>query len=371
VRNYAKYCHRTLDGILASGASGFVPSTDEIQAYKERPPVLATVELVDGTLLTEELPVTPDLNVGKVVEICTHFLELTDPRSDTMGIFVYDIPPNDPKVPDPDAEKPYADLERTPRPLRNEDYMGDVIVQKARQKREFKFVYKRKIFLPSQNSVSDDSMFNRLVYLQAEDEVINLGNLPIRSEDLARRLTGISYRVALDTDFPTVVSEMVQNEECPFVDFVVPEWRSQKPADEWAQLVLENRSNLLAQDPDTLQQAFVEEVWNHELYGSHFFNVHKLNNDSAIVQSMPNDLKLAFNASGMWIFDFSMNIIQSYGYADIYRWGGSSSQFSLIIWNQDVESTFELKLSTAQAADMAGIILDYINAIMAAAQLEG
>jgi hypothetical protein len=67
---------------------------EEIQAYKERPPVLATVELVDGMLLTEELPVTPDLSVGKVVEICTHFLELTDPRSDCMGIFVYDIPPD-------------------------------------------------------------------------------------------------------------------------------------------------------------------------------------------------------------------------------------------------------------------------------------
>ena len=164
-------------------------------------------------------------------------------------------------------------------------------------------------------------------------------------------------------------------------------------------------------------------VWTHELYGSHFFNVHKLNNDSAIAQALPTDLKIAFNASGqgrrrrldptqpsvagcqrpglapwrahgtnpiphthththispphpapcarrpgMWIFDMDTNILHSYGYADIYRWGGSSSQFSLIIWNQATESTFELKLSTAQAADMAGIILDYINAIMAAAQ---
>ena len=57
----------------------------------------------------------------------------------------------------------YADLERTPRPLRNEDYMGDVIVQKARQKRDFKFVFKRKIFLPSHNTPSEDNMFSRLV----------------------------------------------------------------------------------------------------------------------------------------------------------------------------------------------------------------
>jgi myosin heavy subunit len=371
VRNYAKYCHRTLDGILASGASGFVPSVEEIQAYKERPPVLATVELVDGMLLTEELPVTPDLSVGKVVEICTHFLELTDPRSDCMGIFVYDVPPDpESNIPDPDADKPYADLQRSPRPLRNEDFMGDVIVQKARQKRDFKFVFKRKIFLPAHNEPSEDNMFSRLVYLQAEDEVITQGKLPIKSEESVVKLSSISYRVALDVDWPADAQAMCDSEDCPCIDFIPVDWRGAKEPLEWANLLLAQRDALLAQAPEELQQVFVEEVWSHELYGAHFFDVHKLNNDSAIAQALPTDLKIAFNANGMWVFDMSLNVLHSYGYADIYRWGGSSSQFSLIIWNQATESTFELKLSTAQAADMAGIILDYINAIMAAAQTD-
>src|SRR3546814_20826040 len=48
VKNYANYCLRTLEGMLSSGeSSGFVPSVEEIQAYKERPPILATIELVD------------------------------------------------------------------------------------------------------------------------------------------------------------------------------------------------------------------------------------------------------------------------------------------------------------------------------------
>ena len=47
-----------------------MPSVEEIQAYKKRPPILATISLVDGMVLTEELPVTPDLHSGKVVEIC-------------------------------------------------------------------------------------------------------------------------------------------------------------------------------------------------------------------------------------------------------------------------------------------------------------
>ena len=89
--NYARYCLRRLEGILNSGPSGFVPSVEEIQAYKERPPILATIELVDGTPLTEDLPITPDLNVSKVLDICIHFMELQDARAQFFGIFVEDI----------------------------------------------------------------------------------------------------------------------------------------------------------------------------------------------------------------------------------------------------------------------------------------
>lgn len=49
---------------------GIVPTLEEIQAYKERPPILATIELVNGALLTEDLPVAPDLNVKKVRGSC-------------------------------------------------------------------------------------------------------------------------------------------------------------------------------------------------------------------------------------------------------------------------------------------------------------
>ena len=60
----------------------------------------------------------------------------------------------------------------------------------------------------------------------------------------------------------------------------------------------------------------------------------------------------------------SRSLNQPFSFADIYRWGGSSSMFSLYIWDAGTESTFELKLATSQAADMAATILDYINAIM-------
>eukprot|EP00968_Pinguiococcus_pyrenoidosus_P014517 scaffold1311_cov256-Pinguiococcus_pyrenoidosus.AAC.38 len=370
VKNYAKYCLRALEGMLTSGASGFVPSVEEIQAYKERPPILATVELVDGMVLTEDLPVTPDLNVQKVLEICTHFLDLSDPRADTMGIFVYDIENDDPNQEDPFANMPYADLPRTPRPLRNEDYLGDVLVQKARQRRNFKFVYKRKIALPQQAGPSADPMYNRLIYLQAEDDLISTGNLLVTSEEHVAELAALSIAVAMpDEGFPRSVDALV-NIDVP--EFIPPNWRHTKSAEEWAQLILGGASRVGANAPDAdlddLQLKLIHVASQHPYYGAHWFYCHRVNDQPEIVAAMPRDLVIGFNADGMHILDAGEGraALATFGYADIYRWGGSSSQFSLIIWDAEVESTFELILTTAQAADMAAIILDYINAIMAA-----
>lgn len=53
--------------------------------------------------------------------------------------------------------------------------MGDVFIRKARQRRDFKFVYKRKIFLHSHSWPSPDPAFNRLVYLQVRERGLGAG----------------------------------------------------------------------------------------------------------------------------------------------------------------------------------------------------
>ena len=73
VVDYAKYAYRRVEGILAQGASGFVPSVEEIDAYNNRPPILVSIDLVDGSSLASNLPITPDLDVSKVLTICNHF----------------------------------------------------------------------------------------------------------------------------------------------------------------------------------------------------------------------------------------------------------------------------------------------------------
>mmetsp|Transcript_10750 Transcript_10750/g.16326 ORF Transcript_10750/g.16326 Transcript_10750/m.16326 type:complete len:834 (-) Transcript_10750:143-2644(-) len=366
VVDYAKYCLRTLEGMLSSGeSSGFVPSVEEIQAYKERPPILATIELVDGQVITEDLPVTPDLNVGKVLEICSGWLDLKDSRANTMGIFVYDlgeiVSDSSKDTPDPYANAPYADLIRTPRPLRNEDFMGDVIVQKARQRRRFKFVIKKKIFLPQHYHRGDDPYYERLVYLQAEDEIIVQGNVMVGSENDAAHMAAISMIVAFGDEMPDTVDGLLAE---GVSDFVPPSWRETRSPEEWAKMILTHRSRLINIESENLQAEFVSMAQQLAYYGTHWFYVYKVNNQPKLVADLPRELILAFNSDGMHIFAMDKTLLHSFAFADIYRWGGSSSQFSLIIWDSEIKESFEFIVTTAQAADMAAIILDHIRTIM-------
>ena len=103
--------------------------------------------------------------------------------------------------------------------------MGDVIVLKARQRRHFKFVYKRKIYLPSQFGESNDPAFERITYLQAEDEAINLGNVTPADQAAALELGAVSLYAALGDDFTADAGDLEAMDAPPFTDFLPPAFR--------------------------------------------------------------------------------------------------------------------------------------------------
>lgn len=373
--DYARYCLRSLEAMLGNGdATGFVPSESEISAYKDRPPILASLYLVDGSTITEDLPVTPDLNVGKIIEMCIGWLDLKDPRVDSLGIFVYDTGEieDSRRGDNPFSDESLRDLPRTPRPLRNDDYLGDVLVQKARQKRSFKFVLKKKIFLHNKNWRGQDPFYERLVYLQAEDEAIIEGNLNVNEEENVAAMAAISMAVAFGEDMGASENELLEQE---VEDFIIPSWREQLPYEHWAQMVLSYREEVMFQSTEDLQEQFLQFVYQSPQYGTHWFHVFRAAFSTTQpvpphIRSLPTRIIIGFNADGLLICNMNREVVVTYPYADIYRWGGSSSQFSLIIADESVPDSFELMLLTTQAADMAAIILDYIRAIMAEQELE-
>lgn len=232
---------------------------------------------------------------------------------------------------------------------------------------------KKKIFLPQHNERGSDPFFERLVYLQAEDETIIQGNIEIDDEEKVAGLAGISMAVAFGEGMGSTVEDLVDGH---VIDFIVPSWRDKKSPEEWADLILQSRDALVTSDPEDLQDQFLQIVQESPLYGTHWFYVYKVDTPPSVlvprsIRQLPREIMLGFNAEGMHVYNLRRTLLVSFPYADIYRWGGSSSQFSLIMADQSMTDSFEFVIITGQAADMAAIILDHIRAIMAEQEAQG
>jgi hypothetical protein len=381
VVDYAKYCLRTLEGMLASGSGrgGEVPTEEEIQAYGIRPPTIVTIELVDEQVIVEDLPITPDLSVGAILEMICEWKSLTDPRMSSLGLFVQDMGPVGPvKGADgkPDMMRRVSsvrayneDLPWTARPLNSDEFIGDVKVQKARQNREFKILLKKKTFLPSHNvrGFHDliDPYYERMVFVQAEDDFNRTGNLTPVSEDQAAYLASCSLVLAFGEETPNSLEGLIANN---VNEFVPAAYRERHSLGDWGRKILKIRNSALILDTseEDLQWEYIKIAQENPLYGIHWFHVHKLSDSIVFMQSFPYDLLVGFNFRGMHIFDTAKTLLYVCTYADLVRWGGSSSQFSAIIPNptDDGVDRVEIVLGTSQSTDMIAIIADQIDAIM-------
>lgn len=154
--------------------------------------------------------------------------------------------------------------------------------------------------------------------------------------------------------------------------FPLPAAPPPSPLQSWGEKVLkhfkrfkdEDKKPYAEMEAEEIQAKFVDAVRDHPLYGTNFFHVRK-HRFPEQMETFPEHCIIALNSEGLHFLNEQMETLSSYGYADIYRWGGSSTQFSIIIWNPDSQDTDDVSMFTSQAADMAALILDYINAIMA------
>eukprot|EP01036_Dinobryon_divergens_P026245 gene26245-34867_t len=335
---YANYCIHKLRVMIERGQEErAVPSVEKLAAYNDRPPIVATIHLVDDTIITKELPISPDLNVDIVLAACLESLNMKDPRASTaLGIFAYDLGQHG----DNDQFSEVSDLKRTPRPLRSKEYLGDVIASKKRQHRNFKFVLKRKIFSPQQNYRGDDLTFEKLMYLQAVDDVINTGDLEIPTVGDAAHLAAI---VVVMKGILLTVESLIEHS---VLSYIPPSWRlsSRMSEREWAQLVIP-----FGQIPG---------------YGRHWIYARKLEPSSYYtapleIKMLPEDLILGFDYTETLIYDINRKHLMSIAYADVIRWSGKGNHFTFVLARSGSE--FDFTIMTSQVRDIASIIYDSIH----------
>jgi hypothetical protein len=431
VRNFAAYSLKKLENLLENGATGFIPSIDEIRGYEARPPFLATIELLDGTPLADAFPITPELTVSQLVEICSHFLGLEDHVVNFLGLttiservvvgksghgsattsttssFVSATGDgNDPAVEDPTASgkeippppaltvststsstssssSPSSYFHKfiaAPSFLSADVYLGDIFEKELIRGREVRFVLKIRLS-PVYMLQYSDEMYDRLVYIQVQDEIVK-GNLPVLEEEALLRLTALAIAVDCEEIPPLSVEEVM---EMGVLDYLPVEWRPAHDEEEWAELVLDTITDNLLDEQDALfpvselQRIYIEEVTRHRLYGACFFPSKLVNRGSkrdgsgnglnyCLGIELPNYFVIAVNGYGMHILGRDGSMLAFCEYTDIAFCSGSYPQYKICLKKAaDMAAPVEeVIVTTKYSEELDALIADYkeITALM-------
>ncbi|KAI9915495.1 hypothetical protein PsorP6_007858 [Peronosclerospora sorghi] len=426
VRNFAAYSLKKLENLLENGATGFIPSMDEIRGYEARPPFLATIQLLDGTPLAEAFPVTPELTVAQLIEICSHFLGLEDHVVNFLGLTVItervvtgrsgststsggsSFVPATVEGTDPAAETTeetskdgapapvvtvrassmslssssspssyFHKFMATPPFLNAKVYLGDIFEKELIRGRDVRFVLKIRLN-PLYMLQYTDEMYDRLVYIQVQDEIVK-GNLPGLEHETLLRLTALAIAVDCQDGAPASVEDVL---EMGILDYLPLDWRPAHDEEEWADLVLDTITDNFLDDQDALypvgelQRLYIEEVTRHRLYGACFFPsklVHRgAKRETGVLASLgielPTYFVIAVNGSGLHFLGRDGSMLGFCEYADIAYCSGAYPQYKICLQKaSDAGAAVdELVLTTKYTDELDAVIADYkeITALM-------
>uniref|UniRef100_H3HE41 Myosin motor domain-containing protein n=1 Tax=Phytophthora ramorum TaxID=164328 RepID=H3HE41_PHYRM len=387
VRNFAAYSLKKLENLVENGATGFIPSIDEIRGYEARPPFLATIELLDGTPLADAFPITPELTVSQLIEICSHFLGLEDHVVNFLGLTTIServilgkgnlgsAATSTTKIPPPptltiststssttSSSSPSSYFHKfiaAPSFLNADVYLGDIFEKELIRGREVRFVFKIRLN-PVYMLQYTDEMYDRLVYIQIQDEIVK-GNLPVMEEEALLRLSALAVAVDCEEVPPNSVEEII---EMGVQDYLPHEWRPAHDEEEWAELVLDTITDNLLDDQDALfpvselQRIYIEEVTRHRLYGACFFPS----------KLLPNYFVIAVNGYGMHILGRDGSMLAFCEYTDIAFCSGAYPQYKICLKKaSDLSAPMEdIIVTTKFSEELDALIADYkeITALM-------
>jgi len=176
--NFAKLCLVQLDSTFEMGASWFSPSLEDIAAYTKRPPILAPIGFVDGTV--REFAVTPDVTVELLTKAIARTAKHVRPaEASSYWLFVVPASNVDDHYSSRTNRVPHPAL--TPYPMNKLAFFGDVYVKLLRANpKGVKLVFKRRLFL-ADVAVMNTPEEQMAVYLELVYNVVS-GALPVINE---------------------------------------------------------------------------------------------------------------------------------------------------------------------------------------------
>jgi len=304
-----------------------------------------------------------------------------------------------------------SDVPLSCQPLKRDAYLGTVHLKTLRANAGYSLIFKRKLFVPSsavEREFVENASLAQLLYLQTSDDVFN-GSIPCSeaSGGEAQMLANAAAGIAVDQGaaLADVADAAALRESALALEYVPVAWQARHTPDEWGGALFEavgaaapcacdgsSIAEVVDAEAEQLRQELVRWAQSCPQWGMCTFHV-RVNRDKrapsaaragggaggAGVGSTPlmpqlelaggamelELLLLGINAMGVHIVHpGTRDVLRVFSFADIYRWGGTASLFSLVVWDTTRDTEVELQLWTREGPTIAGLVVEYINTIM-------
>ncbi|GBG31222.1 Myosin-6 [Hondaea fermentalgiana] len=88
IGNFARLCIAQVNTTVELGPSPYLPDMDIVASYSAHPAILADIRQADGSMV--QIPVTPNQDIGYVLEICNQNTQIPENEQALYAIFVVD-----------------------------------------------------------------------------------------------------------------------------------------------------------------------------------------------------------------------------------------------------------------------------------------
>jgi myosin-7 len=334
VKPFAKYTMMRIKKSMSLGPRKEVPTAMEIQAARDRQPVVIRVHLLNGhykTVPAECWTTLRELNimVAKKLKI-----------NDATPFATFEVSSNDEERVLEDDDRVLDLLSYWQREFGN--------TKKGKAPPTFQFVYKLRLFF---DIADTDSAAIDLAYIQAVHDVTD-SRYPCNEEDC---LTLAALQAQEQFGDYSGTSPF---KEDGLTNFLPSKYLKGDRQAELEESIIKIYTKLKGYSSTEAKLNYLDYVKSWKIYGSAYFFVEPQNS-----REFPSDVVLGINAKGILVVDpETKDFLAEYPYSEVVTWGHSAQTFVLVVGNL-IRQT-KIYFRTDQGVEMNSLVHAYVNKLL-------
>ena len=225
------------------------------------------------------------------------------------------------------------------------------------EKKDEKFIFKKRIFLKEDDKEMQDPVAKDLVYIQAVNDVITCQYNVTLEEAL--KLSGLQVQVVYGDHNPSTHIKGFLTNNKDIANFIPKSLFSTKKPPEWEALILKEHAKHKSLTQEDAKSQYLNICKSFPLWGTTFYPPCK----SIGNKNLPGRVIIGVNFEGIRLLKVkTKEIISEHLYTEICSWASSSGTFGFEFGNQNDSQKYTFE--TKQGAIIASTVQTYIDILV-------